>query len=408
MVSAKIASVRLTRVAIPLNMVYASSMYIIRKTERTVVELTAESGATGIGETWGTPEVFALTVKLARDWIGRDALDRFALRRAFGRNSFENRSGRNGWAAFAGMDLAAWDAAARTLGLPLAGLIEPRPGGAERHGARTERDGAINPATRASVEVVTPLPAAIVDSAVPRAKLQAHMDDLGNAKKVVDFALEQRNRHGFGCFKYKSAAWSPQWDWTVLSLLREALPDARIRFDPNAAYAPATAIELCRRLDALKLEFFEDPTGELEGIARLRASVKTPVATNMWVVQDAQLAPAIRRQAVDVLLADIFMWGGLDAWRRMARVAPQFGMQPALHSIFETGIATVANLHIAAALPQVRHANDSGLHFLADDVLATAPAIVGGRMTLPEGPGLGVSVDRGRLERLAIETKDIQ
>ena len=387
MVSAKIASVRLTRVSIPLNMVYASSMYIMQKTERTVIELRTEGGATGIGESWGTPEAFALAAKLAQAWIGRDALDRFALKRAFVKNSFENRSGRNGLAAFAGMDLAAWDAAGRTLGLPLADLI----------GAK-HRD---------SVEVVTPLPAAIVASAVPRAELQAHMDDLGNAKKVVDFALEQKQRHGFACFKYKSAAWSPDWDWAVLSQLREALPDARIRFDPNAAYAPATAIELCRRLDALKLEFFEDPTGELEGIARLRAAVKTPVATNMWVVQDPQLAPAIRRQAVDVLLADIFMWGGLDAWRRMARVAPQFGMQPALHSIFETGIATVANLHIAAALPQVRHANDAGLHFLADDVLADAPAIVGGRMALPRGPGLGVQIDAGRLRNLALETREI-
>jgi glucarate dehydratase len=387
-VKARIESVRLTRVSIPLTMVYASSVYIMQKTERCVIELATDAGVTGLGETWGTPEVFALAASLARNWIGKDALDRHALRRAFGRNSFEPRSGRNGRAAFAGLDLAAWDASGRLLGLSLAELI----------GARG----------RETVEVVTPLPAAVLGEPLPREQLQAHMDDLGNAKRVVDFALEQRRRYGFECLKYKSAAYSAPWDLAVLAQLREALPQARIRFDPNAGYAPAAAIELCRKLEPLALEFYEDPTGELEGIARLRAAMKTPVATNMWVVEHAHLAPAARRGAVDVVLADLFNWGGVDEWCRMARAAPVFGMRPALHSIFETGIASVANLHLAAAMPHVAHANDSGLHFLARDVLAGAPPIEGGRMRLPRGPGLGVSLDRGALEALAIESREIR
>jgi glucarate dehydratase len=387
-VKARIASVRLTRVSIPLTMVYASSVYIMQKTERCVIELATDTGVTGLGETWGTPEVFALGAHLARRWIGEDALERHALRRGFAKNSFEPRAGRNGRAAFAGLDLAAWDAAGKALGLSLAELI----------GARR----------RETVEVVTPLPAAVIGEPLPRAQLQAHMDDLANTKRVVDFALEQQRRLGFNCLKYKSAAYSAAWDVAVLSQLREACPQARIRFDPNAGYAPAAAIELCRKLEPLGLEFYEDPTGELEGIARLRAAVKTPVATNMWVVEAAHLAPAFRRHAVDVILADVFNWGGIDEWCRMARAAPVFGMRPALHSIFETGIATVANLHLASAMPQVAHANDSGLHFLARDVLADAPAIEGGRMRLPRGPGLGVSLDRKALEALAIESQEIR
>lgn len=383
-----ITSVRLTRVSIPLTMVYASSVYIMQKTERCVIELQTEGGITGLGETWGTPEVFALTAALAKSWIGKDALERNALRRAFAKNSFEPRAGRNGRAAFAGLDLAAWDAAGKALSLSFAELI----------GARS----------RESIEVVTPLPAAVVAEPMPRAQLQAHMDDLANAKRVVDFALEERRKLGFDCFKYKSAAYSAAWDLAVLTQLREALPQARIRFDPNAGYAPAAAIELCRKLEPLALEFYEDPTGELEGIARLRAAMKTSVATNMWVVEHAQLAPAFRRGAVDVILADIFNWGGVDEWCRMARAAPVFGMKPALHSIFETGIATVANLHLASAMPHIDHANDSGLHFLAADVLADAPPIAEGRMRLPSGPGLGVTLDRAQLDALAIESQEIR
>jgi glucarate dehydratase len=369
-------------------MVHAGSMYVIQKTERTVVELALENGITGLGETWGTPEAYALCGRFARDWIGKDVLDRFALRDAtLGKSGYDNRNGRNGLAAFAGLDLAAWDAAARGLKLSLAELIGGR--------------------NRESMDVVCTLPAAIFPKAVSRKELTAHMDELGNTKLVVQFAEEQIRKYGFKSFKLKSAAYSPEWDWKLLHELKEATPDARIRFDPNANYPPAVATELCKRLDSLGLEFFEDPTGELEGLARLKAAVKTPVATNMWVVRDEHLAPAIRRNAVDVVLGDLFMWGGIDAWRRMARVSKVFGLKPALHSVYETGIATIANLHLASALPEVEHPNDAGLHFLSADVLAEPQEVKDGAMRLPAGPGLGVTLDRARLDKLALESTQI-
>jgi glucarate dehydratase len=369
-------------------MVHAGSMYVIQKTERTVVELVLENGVTGLGETWGTPDVYALAQRFAKDLLGKDVLNRFALKDLLGKSTYDNRFGRNGLATLAGLDLAAWDAVAKSLNMSLAELI----------GARR----------RESIDVVSTLPAAILQKAVSRTELTDHLDVLSNTKLVVEFALEQVRKSGFRSFKLKSAAHSPEWDWKLLNELHEAMPAARIRFDPNANYGVATATELCRRLDPLGLEFFEDPTGELEGIARLKAAVKTPVATNMWVVKDEHLLPAIRRKAVDVVLGDLFMWGGIDAWRRMARTAHAYGLKPALHSVYETGIATVANLHIASALSEVVYPNDSGLHFLSSDVVAEALPVVDGKMQLPKGPGLGVTIDPSRLAKVALETVEIR
>ncbi len=384
-----ISSVRLTRVSIPLTMVHAGSMYVIQKAERTVVELTLENGIAGLGDTWGTPEVFGMAKQFAKGWIGKDALDRFALRSAtLGKSNYDNKYGRNGRAALAGLDLAAWDATAQSLKISLAELI----------GARK----------RESIDVVSSLPAAILQKAVSRDELTAHLDVLANTRLVVDFALEQVRKFGFRNFKLKSAAWSPEWDWKLLNELKEAMPGARIRFDPNANYGPATATALCKRLDKLGLEFFEDPTGEMEGLARLKSAVKTPVATNMWVVKDEQLAPAIRRQAVDVVLGDLFMWGGIDAVRRMAKTAHAFGLKPALHSVYETGISTVANLHLASAIPEFEYPNDASLHFMSADVLAEPQTVVDGKMQLPRGFGLGVSLDQAKLEKLAVESTDIR
>jgi glucarate dehydratase len=383
-----IASLRLARVSIPLTMVHAGSMYVIQKAERTVIELTLDNGVIGLGDTWGTPEVFAMVKSFATSWLGKDALDRFALRSfTLGKSNYDNKYGRNGRAAFAGLDLAAWDAVARSLKLSLAELV----GG--RH--------------RESIDVVSTLPAAILPKAVSREELTRHLDNLSNTPKVVAFAQEQVRKFGFRSFKLKSAAHSPEWDWKLLNELKEAMPQARIRFDPNANYGPATATALCKRLDNLGLEFFEDPTGEMEGLARLKAVVKTPVATNMWVVKDEQLAPAIRRQAVDVVLGDLFMWGGIDAVRRMAKSTRAFGLKPALHSVYETGIATVANLHLASALPEVEYPNDASLHFMSADVLAEPQTVVDGKMTLPKGDGLGVTLDRAKLDKLTVESAEI-
>ena len=389
MTTLSVVAIRLTRVSIPLTIVHAGSMYVIQKAERTVVELTLENGIVGLGDTWGTPEVFDLAKQFAKGWLGKDALDRFALRTStLGKSNYDNKYGRNGRAALAGLDLAAWDATAQSLKMSLAELIGGR--------------------GRESIDVVSTLPAAILAKAVSRQELTAHLDVLANTKLVVEFALEQLRKFGFSNFKLKSAAHLPEWDWKLLNELKEAMPKARIRFDPNANYGPATATALCKRLDHLGLEFFEDPTGEMEGLARLRAAVKTPVATNMWVVKDEQLAPAIRREAVDVVLGDLFMWGGIDAVRRMAKTAHAFGLKPALHSVYETGISTVANLHLASALPEFEYPNDASLHFMSADVIAEPQPVVDGKMQLPKGLGLGVTLDRNKLEKVTLETSEIR
>ena len=50
-------------------MVHAGSMYVIQKAERTVVELMLEDGTAGLGDTWGTPDVFALLQRFGHHWL---------------------------------------------------------------------------------------------------------------------------------------------------------------------------------------------------------------------------------------------------------------------------------------------------------------------------------------------------
>jgi len=165
---------------------------------------------------------------------------------------------------------------------------------------------------------------------------------------------------------------------------------------------------ICSWLEELGLEFYEDPTDDISGMAALRSRVRTPVATNMCVVQLDHLASAIRHRPADVLLADVYMWGGIENYLIMAATAEAYGFEVAIHSLFETGIGTAANLHLAAALSQIRRANDSGLHILESDVIQKGSLrIENGRMRVPDGPGWGVELNASALAELTVEQLEV-
>ena len=66
------------------------------------------------------------------------------------------------------------------------------------------------------------------------------------------------------------------------------------------------------------------------------------------------------------------------------------------------GIAAAAMLQLAAATPSLASANECGYPLLKEDVLAEPLELIDGLVTVPQGPGLGVQVDRARLERFQV------
>lgn len=383
-----IARARIWRVRLPLRMVYVSSMYVMRESTRTLIALETGDGLVGVGEAHGTEDVFRQVESLAGGLLGTDPVDRRGFQQRFARSVFDNRMGRMGWSAAAGVEMAMWDLVGRRVGVPVWGLLGGR--------------------DRGPVDLVCPLPAVIIDQPVSRREVARLFVDPARVEPVVAYAVDHASRFGFRSFKYKSAAVSADFDVAMMTALRAALPEARFRFDPNAGYPPAQAIALCRRLEPLGLEFYEDPTDDQDGLARLRAELTTPVATNMAIIQIDQLAAARRRPPVDVVLADLYMWGGFLRFRTMVDAATQSGFEVAIHSLFETGIGTAANLHLAAAFGGIVRANDSGLHVLGQDVVGPGLDIVGGAMAVPAGSGLGVSLDPAALKGLVIEEREIR
>jgi hypothetical protein len=105
--------------------------------------------------------------------------------------------------------------------------------------------------------------------------------------------------------------------------------------------------------------------------------------------------------AIDMIEQDIHFWGGLELNSRLIVVAETLQLGIATHSDRELGISTSAMLHFLASHPYVKHPADSHYHHQVDDVITEPFTYRDGKMKVPRGPGLGVEIDRKKLEQYA-------
>jgi glucarate dehydratase len=135
-------------------------------------------------------------------------------------------------------------------------------------------------------------------------------------------------------------------------------------------------------------------------MARVRKSVRTPLATNMCVTSFEEFYPATQLGAVDVVLADLWYWGGLRSTLMTDRLCSAAGLDLGMHSGGELGIGWAAMIHTASAMPHLRLAIDNMNLHLADDILVGGKlGPKDGEIAPPEGPGLGIQIDEEKIRQ---------
>lgn len=222
------------------------------------------------------------------------------------------------------------------------------------------------------------------------------------AAQMVAHARDLVNKHGFSVHKLKAGVFHPDHEIAVLRAISEAFPGHYVRIDPNAAWTVGESIRLAHAIEDLPNDYFEDPTWGLEGMRQVKEKINIPIATNTVVVNFEQLSAAIRTNAMDVVLLDTTFWGGLrQAWKASV-ICDKFQIGVAVHSSGELGIQLATILHLGASIPNATYAADAHYHHLKDDIIKGGKMrYVNGRIRLPEGPGLGVELDRDKMEQYA-------
>jgi mandelate racemase len=254
--------------------------------------------------------------------------------------------------AVAGLDMALWDALARSLGQPLVRLL----GGSTAALPAYDSFGMIDP-------------------------------------KKDERAIRASLDNGFRAIKIKIGGGTLADDVAAISAVRSMIgEDIALMVDYNQSLDP---IEACRRVEKLAefdLAWVEEPVAaeDLSGHAQVRATAKIPVQTgeNWWFPAD--MRKAIAAGASDLAMLDVMKIGGVTGWLSAMGQADAASLPVSSHIFVE------ASAHLLPVTPTAHW-----LEFLdtAGAVLRQPNAIADGRFA-PRGPGLGIDWDERAVERL--------
>jgi L-alanine-DL-glutamate epimerase-like enolase superfamily enzyme len=209
---------------------------------------------------------------------------------------------------------------------------------------------------------------------------------------------------GFGTLKMKGGRRAEE-DLGMVRAIREAVGDKlKLRVDPNTGYSPGAALQLARDFEPYELEYFEQPMPDnlIDDSARIRKLTKTPLGLNESVTTLESVQEILAKQACDVLLPDTYQCGGLWACKLIGDWSKAAGVTCVFHCAHDFGLKTAAMLHVVASSPNYPLANDCTYYGLVDDIITEPFAIRGGRMKVPRGPGLGVTVDEAKVKKYLV------
>ena len=323
-----------------------------------VVRLATDNGLEGWGETrvpWREGELAARREALSGLLCGRNLFDIEELLRLEG---LRDRSLR------CAVETACWDLVGKLAGLPLFQLF----GGAYRQ----------------------QVPLAV--------RLEGDSPD--------DLARLARQRAEMG-FHAQIVTSSGEIDEDVrrVTAVREGVGETiALRLDGARRYDMESARDLCAALEFEGLQFFLDPLagGDLFAMASLSRQTSVPLAAGRSIGGPADVLAAVRCGAALHLVVDVTRLGGLTAARKAAAIVEAAGLSASLAGGPSLGIATAVMAHLAASTPVLAGCHECPHHGLEDDVLDEPVPVVEGMLRVSHGPGLGVEVNRARLDRLQI------
>jgi len=219
-------------------------------------------------------------------------------------------------------------------------------------------------------------------------------------EQVVAQARRMIALYGFRSIKLKGGVFEPAHEIACMRALHAAFPGVPLRLDPNANWSLATSIAAAAELDDV-LEYYEDPTPGLAGMAELAKHTRLPLATNMVITTLDDFRKGAGSGAVKVLLSDHHYWGGLRVTQTLARMCRLWDLGLSMHSNSHLGISLMAMTHVAAAVPNLTYACDTHYPWQEEEVIEGGRVrFEDGAVRVPTAPGLGVALDRERLAEL--------
>jgi D-galactarolactone cycloisomerase len=360
--SLRITEVRIHRLDAPLQNRFGWSLNWTSRRSATLVEVRTDAGLTGWGDGF---------------FGGQTLLDH--PERVIGRSPFEAEAiydslrppggtqARTAATVCGGLDTALWDLQGKALGLPVSRLF--------------------GKVWRTAVE--------------PYCTALYRQDWPGLAAGLAAEALHWKQR-GFRTLKMK-VGYGPAIDLQIVAAVREAIgPEMGLAIDANCAYDAATAVHLGHKLTPFDVLWWEEPVlaDNFAGYRRLRAALPIPLAGGETFDADRLAQDYIAPRLVDILQPEVEIIG-LTGARRLMHPCWLNDIRIIPHN-WGTAVRTAAILHWMAACPPITEALAAPPPLFEFDQTESPfrDAVIqerlepgpDGRVAVPQGPGLGVTV----------------
>lgn len=191
-------------------------------------------------------------------------------------------------------------------------------------------------------------------------------------------------------------------DLRRLAALRDNLTELDLRVDYNQALDPFDALGRLRDVEAFRPSFIEQPVprGQERAMAALAAALDTPILADESVYDAAEMLRAVRDGIADCVSIKLGKCGGIGPARAIDAIAAAAGWPTYGGTLWEGGIALAAAAHVLSTLPNLTLGCEFYMpsYALEQDVVADVLRASGGFVRVPDGPGLGVSIDPEALE----------
>jgi len=193
---------------------------------------------------------------------------------------------------------------------------------------------------------------------------------------------------------------------TMLKLARKTFGDRILIYvDANGGYNAAKAISMAPLLKELNVAFFEEPCPweEISETKRVADSLDIPIAFGECDSSFWKFDHMIRTRALDIVQPDLNYNGGFIRTARVARMAARAGIPITPHNT-QTGASACNLLQFASAIPNIGPYMELPFRGrYGDEPWAShSSRIINGMVQVPEGPGLGVTVDPAYLAKAQV------
>ena len=342
-------------------------------------ELRTDQGLTGLGDATSNEAVPELTATFGREVFetirGRAPFEVERLRQASLAKVAATDPGnrRKAAAACSGLEQALWDLQGKVLGLPCHALF----GGKLRDEVRNYAN--INRVTRGAERTAEGF------AKYARLAVEADFD----AVKLAPFDHMSRNESDPKAYEEGVSS-----GIGFATAVREAIGTRRdLLIDGHGRFDGPQAIEVGRRLGSLNLYWMEEMCRSHEDLALLKGAteVQTAGGEGLWSVNE--FMSYIRADTVDAVMPDVKFCGGMYELKKIAAIAEAAGLLASPHGP-ASPVGNMAAAHVCATLP-----NFDILELAFGEVpwraecVRPAEELVGGRLRVPDRPGIGYEMN---------------